>query len=73
MKEDMSVNKEKIMNDKEIETCRKCGQRYIVHNDGDCYPGGKEREEIYCPNCSHLNGYLMTSGRVRTEQVEDET
>jgi hypothetical protein len=61
------------MSDKEIRICTKCRGRYVVHNDGDCYPGGKEREEIYCPCCSHLDGYLTTSGRVRTEKLEDET
>ena len=33
-------------------------------------PGGKDKEEYYCPYCYHEVGYIMTDGYVRTEKIE---
>ena len=48
--------------DKNIRTCGHCGKKYMVENHGDCYPGCKEKEEIVCPHCKEIDGYMTTSG-----------
>ena len=48
--------------DREIRTCGHCGQQYFVENRMDCYPGCREREEIACPHCGKIDGYMKTSG-----------
>lgn len=55
---------------KDVRTCGKCGKMYSVSNDGDRWPGGKDREEIICPHCGHVDGYMMTSGFPRTFKEE---
>jgi len=59
------------MENRDIRTCKKCGKTYVVYNDGDHFPGGKEKEDIYCPWCHHFEGTLITSGSVRVEKVEE--
>jgi len=34
-------------------------------------PGGKEKEELFCPYCHEENGYRMTSGFVNTYKIEE--
>lgn len=50
------------------QVCKECGKKFTVEIMGDTYPGGKEREEIWCPHCGALNGHIMTSGIVRTQK-----
>lgn len=54
------------MDNKDIRTCNECGKQFEVRNEGDMFPGCKEKEEICCPYCHANNGSLMTSGRVAT-------
>lgn len=54
------------MEDKDIRTCKECGRQFEVRNEGDMFPGGKDKEEIYCPHCHTINGSIMTSGKVAT-------
>ena len=53
-------------------TCEKCGKEFRVQVTTMNVPGGKEKEEIWCPYCGHLCGYRMTSGFVRTFKIEGE-
>ena len=55
---------------KDIRICKHCGKKYSVENRSDCFPGGKEREEIFCPNCGKIDGYMMTSGYPFTQKEE---
>ncbi len=59
------------MLNQDIRVCKKCGKKYRVRNISDQYPGGKEKEELICPWCKHVDGKLTTSGWVETEKVED--
>ncbi len=54
------------MDDKDVRTCNKCGKEFEVRNEGDMFPGGREKEELRCPYCHAINGYMMTSGMPRT-------
>ena len=56
---------------KDIRVCGNCEKKYSVSNKGDHWPGGKDREEIICPHCGHIDGHMMTSGNPRTEKEED--
>ena len=47
--------------------CNKCGHRFQWINRGDIFVGGKENEDIICPNCGSVNGSIMTSGYVHSE------
>ena len=58
------------MDDKDIRTCSQCGKQFEVRNEGDMFPGGKEKEEIYCPYCHTYNGSIMTSGRAATYAIK---
>lgn len=50
-------------------TCSECGRRFRVQVTTMNVPGGKEREEVYCPYCHSNNGYRMTSGFVYTFKI----
>ncbi|QIK50634.1 hypothetical protein G7058_00280 [Jeotgalibaca porci] len=54
------------------ETCKECGKEFTYNHHGDIYPGGKEREYIYCPYCHATNGSKMTSGFVNSYKIEEE-
>lgn len=56
---------------RDVRTCKKCKKKYSVVNQGDCHPGGKEREEIICPHCGHIDGHMMTSGFPKTFKEEE--
>ena len=59
--------------DKDIRKCKNCGKEYAVSIIGDTMPGCKEREDIKCPYCYHLDGYITTGGCVRTYGVDKNT
>ena len=61
--------KRRLKMDREIRTCGHCGQQYFVENRMDCYPGCREREEIICPHCGEIDGYMKTSGVPHTSKV----
>ena len=52
--------------------CKKCGKEFEVHVTTMNVPGGKDKEEIFCPYCHEENGYRMTSGFVYTFKKEGE-
>ncbi|MBO5728623.1 MAG: hypothetical protein J6R43_02155 [Paludibacteraceae bacterium] len=54
-----------------IKTCSKCGKKFQVQVTTMNVPGGKEKEEIFCPYCGSEEGYRMTSGFVYTYKLED--
>lgn len=56
----------------DVRICKSCGKRYVVENVSDCFPGGKEQEEIVCPHCHAHDGVMITSGFVRTRVFEEE-
>ena len=39
-----------------------CGGFYVFSHFGGSFPGGKEREEEFCPHCNKLVFSEMTSG-----------
>ena len=39
-----------------------CGEFYVFSHFGGPFPGGKEREEEFCPHCQKLVFSEMTSG-----------
>lgn len=51
--------------------CDKCKKIFAYEISGAVYPGGKEKEEIQCPYCNHINGYKMTSGFVYVYKVDE--
>lgn len=53
------------------ETCKECGKEFTYTHYGDVYPGGKEREYIYCPYCDAVNGSKMTSGFISSDKIEE--
>lgn len=44
-----------------VEQCRKCEGLYKWTRMGTVVPGGKEREEVFCPHCHDLKFSEMTS------------
>lgn len=53
------------------QSCDVCERTFLVQVSTMNVPGGKEREEVYCPYCHALNGYRMTSGFVRTFKIDE--
>lgn len=53
-----------------IMTCSKCGKEFRVVVTTMGVPGGKDKEEIFCPYCHSEEGYRMTSGFVYTHKIE---
>lgn len=51
--------------------CEKCGANVKVMESPMNVPGGKEREEAYCPSCNHIVASIMTSGFVRASLVNE--
>ncbi len=52
-------------------TCSKCGKKFTYRNYGDVWPGGKDREYIYCPYCNEINGSIITSGQVISSKLDE--
>lgn len=52
-------------------TCKNCGRKFRIQVTTMNVPGGKDKEEIFCPYCGEENGYRMTSGFVYTYKTED--
>lgn len=51
--------------------CSECKNTFIVQVTTMNVPGGKDKEEIYCPYCHAYNGYRMTSGFVYTHKIDN--
>ena len=56
-----------------IYTCPNCKAEVIVHELPMGVPGGKDREDAYCPSCGTVVTSIMTDGFVRTELADSET
>lgn len=41
--------------------CTQCEKFYVATRHGPVVPGGKEREEVFCPHCDHVAYSEMTS------------
>lgn len=55
--------------------CEKCGKKYLLRVPTDHVPGGKMKEEYYCPYCHHEEGSVMTSEfpiTFKEEEIEEE-
>lgn len=52
--------------------CKKCNRFFIVRVTTMNVPGGKDKEEIFCPyeDCCEENGHRMTSGFVETYKID---
>jgi len=50
--------------------CKKCGKEFLVQVTTMNVPGGKDKEEVFCPYCGEENGHHMTSGFVHTFKIE---
>ena len=57
-----------------VTTCKnpKCGKKFDVSESPMGVPGGKDREEYYCPYCQTENGYIMTDGFVHTRKINED-
>lgn len=51
--------------------CPKCGALLKINESGELFPGGKEREEAYCPKCYYEVYSSMTSGFIRAEEITE--
>ncbi len=49
---------------KYLEVCDKCEREFEWSNEGDVWPGGKDRENITCPYCGNVTGSKITSGYI---------
>ncbi len=49
-----------------------CGKNFIISITNAGYPGGKNRESIYCPWCGAENGAKITSGIITSYREEKE-
>tara|TARA_B100001093_G_C26506967_1_gene875804 strand:+ start:142 stop:321 length:180 start_codon:yes stop_codon:yes gene_type:complete len=42
--------------------CENCGIKLKIEEQPMNVPGGKDKEQAYCPECNHLVAEHMTSG-----------
>lgn len=52
-------------------TCKRCNKKFTYSIEGDIYPGGKDKEYIFCPYCEHINGTEMTSGHIKSYKLDE--
>lgn len=50
--------------------CPNCGAKLKVVEQSMGVPGGKDKEQGYCPECSHLVAEFMTDGFIRVHLIE---
>jgi transposase-like protein len=60
------------MSSKSSYTCHVCRKAFTMAISNAGYPGGKDRESIYCPWCDAENDTIVTSGIVSTYKVSAE-
>ena len=53
----------------DITTCSKCGTKVAFRLVGTVYPGGKDREVVYCPKCGEELHSEMTSQTFEVKEV----
>lgn len=53
--------------------CDNCGAQVKIHEEPMGVPGGKEKEQAYCPKCNHLVAEHMTDGFIRATLISDES
>ena len=56
----------------EIEVCKKCGKKFGYELYGTVYPGGKDREYVYCPYCGEEVTSEMTSQLIATYKLDED-
>lgn len=49
--------------------CENCGAKVRVKERPMGVPGGKDKEQAYCPNCNHLVAEHMTDGFLDVELI----
>lgn len=49
--------------------CEKCGTKLKVTEQPINVPGGKDKEQAYCPECNHLVAEHMTSGFITAHKI----
>lgn len=52
-------------------SCTKCGSKLKIVESPMGVPGGKEKEQAYCPKCHELVAEHMTDGFIRACLVEE--
>ena len=52
--------------------CENCGKRLIIRETGNIWPGGLERENVYCPYCGQLVVSKMTSGFIEVFEFDED-
>ncbi len=52
--------------------CKECSANVKVTVTSMGVPGGKDKEQAYCPKCHFLLGEHMTDGFVRTAIIPDD-
>ena len=51
--------------------CKKCGAKLRIIEAPMNVPGGKEKEQAYCPKCNHLVAEHMTSGCINARLISE--
>ena len=54
-----------------VEVCEKCGKKFGYELTGPVYPGGKDREYVYCPYCGAEVTSEMTSQLIATYKLDE--
>lgn len=53
--------------------CKECGAKVRVTERPMGVPGGKEKEQAYCPKCHALVAQHMTDGFIDAHLIQDES
>ncbi len=52
--------------------CENCGAKLRIIESPMNVPGGKDKEQAYCPMCGHLVAEHMTSGFINAQLISSE-
>lgn len=53
--------------------CKKCGAKVSITERSMGVPGGKEKEQAYCPKCGVLVAEHITDGFIDTSLISKES
>lgn len=52
--------------------CPRCRAYLIIYDGQERWPGGKEKEEVFCPKCHKLISTVMTSAFPAVKEISEE-
>ena len=53
--------------------CKKCGAQVRITERPMGVPGGKEKEQAFCPKCNTVVAEFMTDGFIDAHLISDES